>query len=241
MGKFALEIEQLRTPFRQPRVVNLPRWFSGLLVGTAFFLAPGQRLVAQNGSAPVVPPVASSARVVSGQSSYKPVTGTQRVAWLVESTLGTESLGAGLFTAAIGTARDHPVEYGSHWGGYADRYGMRFSGIATSNAMETSVGALWGEDPRYVRDAGKPVYSRIKNVVAMTFVADRRDGHRAPAYARYMAISGSNFLSNTWRADSEATNRGAALRTVWGVVGRMGSNAVAEFWPDIKTRLHSRR
>jgi hypothetical protein len=92
-----------------------------------------------------------------------------------------------------------------------------------------------------VRDAGKPIFSRIKNVVVMTFVADRTDGRRGPAYARYVAISGSNFLSNSWRADSEATDREAALRTVWGFVGRMGSNAVAEFWPDIRPHLHGQK
>jgi hypothetical protein len=26
-----------------------------------------------------------------------------------------------------------------------------------------------------------------------------------PAYARYVAITGNNLVSNTWRADSEAT------------------------------------
>jgi hypothetical protein len=33
-----------------------------------------------------------------------------------------------------------------------------------------------------------------------------------PAYARYIGVSGNNFLSNTWRADSEASLGNASLR-----------------------------
>jgi hypothetical protein len=55
-----------------------------------------------------------------------------------------------------------------------------------------------------------------------------------PAYARYISTPGNNFLSNTWRADSEATNRAAALRTIWGFAGLMGKNAFTEFWPDAR-------
>jgi hypothetical protein len=48
-----------------------------------------------------------------------------------------------------------------------------------------------------------------------------------PAYARYIATSENNFLSDTWRVNSEATNRAAAWRTVSG-----GS-------PDSWARTHS--
>jgi len=37
--------------------------------------------------------------------------------------------------------------------------------------------------------------------------------------------------SNLWRADSE---NDAAQRCAWGITGKMGSNAFAEFWPDVK-------
>ncbi len=99
---------------------------------------------------------------------------------------------------------NRPQEYGPHWEGYGKRYGMRFTGIATGNLMEGSLGALWGEDPRYFRATGQSVKGRIKNVIVMTFVARQDDGTFAPAYARYVGISGNNFLSNTWRADSES-------------------------------------
>ncbi len=67
------------------------------------------------------------------------------------------------------------------------------------------------------------------------------DGSYGPAYARYMAICGNNFLSNTWRVPSEANTHDALLRTAEGFAGRMAQNAFEEFWPDIKERIFHRQ
>lgn len=76
--------------------------------------------------------------------------------------------------------------------------------------------------------------------LAMTFVARNRDGGLMPAYARFIAVPGSNFLSNTWREPSEATPSRAVFRTGLGFLGRMASNAFEEFWPDVRDRFFSR-
>jgi hypothetical protein len=174
-------------------------------------------------------------------TSYQPITGRQRLNWTVKSTVGPLSLAAGAFSAGFGTAMNRPREYGPHWEGYGKRYGMRFTGIATGNLMEASLGALWGEDPRYFRATGQSVKGRIKNVIVMTFVARRAGGDLAPAYARYAGISGNNFISNTWRADSESGVGDACLRTALGFAGRMGGNAFAEFWPTLTKHLFHKK
>ena len=182
---------------------------------------------------------ASSATVSSENKlgSYQPITNSQRVAWFLTSTVGPQSLSAGLFSAGFGTALNRPKEYGPHWDGFGDRYAIRLTGIATGNAMEAGLGALWGEDPRYVRAAGQPFGSRLKNVLRLSIEHYRRDGHLAPAYAFYIATPGNNFLSNTWREKSEATVDDALLRTLWGYLGRVGSNAFQEFWPDVQSHV----
>jgi hypothetical protein len=178
----------------------------------------------------------------NNSTSHEPITGRQRLNWAVKSTVGPVSLAAGLLSAGFGTALNRPREYGPHWEGFGKRYGMRFTGIATGNLMEASVGALWGEDPRYFRATGQPVKGRIKNVIVMTFAARRADGKLAPAYARYVGISGNNFMSNTWRGDSESGVGNACLRTGLGFAGRMGGNAFAEFWPTLTKHLfHKKR
>lgn len=114
---------------------------------------------------------------------------------------------------------------------------MRLTGISTGNAMEAGFGALWGEDPRYFRTTGQSLKGRVKHVVVMTFVARQADGGFAPAYARYIGTVGNNLLSNTWRADSESGLNDAGVRILLGFAGRMGSDAFAEFWPDISKRV----
>jgi hypothetical protein len=69
------------------------------------------------------------------------------------------------------------------------------------------------------------------------FTARRIDGNFEPSYARYLGITGSNFISNTWRIQSEASAQDAVLRSLEGFAGRMGTNAFDEFWTDVKKHL----
>jgi hypothetical protein len=75
----------------------------------------------------------------------------------------------------------------------------------------------------------------------MTFMAQDRDGNSIPAYARFIAIPGSNFLSNAWRAPGDDTASRATIRTGLGFLGRFGDNTFDEFWPDVKQKLFHRR
>ncbi len=168
------------------------------------------------------------------QAPYSPIRPRQRLRWFITNTIGPPHLVGGLFVSSFGTAVNRPKEYGTHWHGFADRYGMRMTGIVTGNAMEASLGYLLQEDPRYFRVPDRPLKTRFGNAVRLTFVARGYSGSFRPAYARYIAISGNNFLSNSWRVQSEANTKDALLRTAEGFAGRMVANTFEEFWPDIK-------
>lgn len=172
---------------------------------------------------------------------YIPITPRQRLRWFVSYTFGPSHLVGGAVIAGATTGFDRPPEYGTHWGGFADRYGMRLTGIVPQNAMEAGLGLALGEDPRYFSARGLPFKARLANVVRLTFVARRVDGSYAPAYARYAAISGSNFLSNSWRPSSEANTQGALVRIGAGFAGRMAVNAFEEFWPSVRDHFFSPR
>ena len=171
-------------------------------------------------------------------SHYKPATTQDKLRWFVSSTVSpSRLLIVGPISAGWGTLRDVPSEYGTHWDGFGKRNGMRLTGVATGNLIEATLGSAWGEDPRYFRLGGGGLGKRAKYVVKTTFLAPDRSGRWRPAYARYIGNVGNNFLSNTWRADSEANTSKAIVRCVWGVLGRMTSDAFAEFWPDIKRKV----
>jgi hypothetical protein len=182
----------------------------------------------------------ATAALVAAQSNpsiTQPITGGGRIEWAIMSTISLPSFGAGLFSSGWGTYQNQPTEYGVSLKGFEKRFGMRLTGVATSNTMEAGLGAIWGEDPRYQREAGQPFGHRVRHVVKMTFMAPNRHGRMVPAYARYAAISGSNVLSNTWRPDSDATANHTMLRIGFGFLGDITSNAFFEFWPDVKDRF----
>ena len=168
---------------------------------------------------------------------YKPITSQQRLEWFTRSTVGGVSLFGGLFSSALGTAVDTPSEYGPHWKGFGKRYGMRLTGISTGNAMEATLGAAWGEDPRYFTAIHSPFGARVKNVVDPTFRAYGPDSQRHLAFARYSATMGNNFLSNSWRAQSEADWQHALVRSAEGFGVRALSNTFREFAPQLWNKL----
>lgn len=174
----------------------------------------------------------------SSSDARLPITGKQRIDWVVKGTIGPESLVGELFSAGTGTLFNRPESYGTHWEGFGNRLAMAAIGNTVSNTMEAGLGAIWGEDPRYVRaDAGAPFGHRLGHAVKLTFLAENRDGGERLAYARFIAIPGSNFLSNTWRVDGDNSVGRATLRTGLGLVGHLGSNIFDEFWPDVQQKV----
>ncbi|MGC2111856.1 MAG: hypothetical protein WA655_20230 [Candidatus Korobacteraceae bacterium] len=173
-------------------------------------------------------------------ADYHPITAEGRLGWFVRSTVGPRSLVAGLFSAGYGTATNRPSEYGTHWVGFGQRYGMRLTGVSTGNAIEAGLGAAWGEDPRYFHTVHAPFGTRVKNIVDLTFRAYQRDGERHPAYARFAATFGNNFLSNTWRVQSEADAQHALIRSAEGFGARALSNAFSEFFPQVWRKVRGK-
>ena len=115
------------------------------LVGVlAFLMAILLSPVAATGQ---VIPAFSMRSTAPNAGSYEPITGRQRTQWFVRSTVGAESLAAGTFSAGFGTARNRPEEYGPHWDGFGKRYAMRFTGVATSHAIEGAAGLIVGRRP----------------------------------------------------------------------------------------------
>lgn len=183
---------------------------------------------------PPLVPAKQSLWLVYAQEPYTTISGKDRVKRAALVTIGPQSLLVGTLLAGIDTAQNTPHEYGPHWDGFAKRYGMRFSGVAASAAMEAGLGAMWGEDPRYVSDPSLAFKGRLRNIFVMTVAARDRDANLRPAYARFIAIGGSNFLSNTWRADSEANTSDALTRIGYGFLAKIAGNAWLEFGPDVK-------
>jgi hypothetical protein len=185
--------------------------------------------------------LAAGAQTVDVTQHYEAITPEQRLAWFAKSSFGLVALAGGLVSAGLDTWQNTPSEYGPHWDGFGKRYGIRVTNNALSSGMEAGVGALWGEDPRYFRKPEAPLGGRVKHVVHSTFFTHDRNGRERLAYARFIAVPATAFISNGWRPESEDDPGDALNRIGTAFANRMAGNAFSEFWPDVRTRLFHHR
>jgi hypothetical protein len=172
---------------------------------------------------------------------YSPITASQRVDWVVKSTLAPTTLLFTAFDAGLGTLRNSPPELGTHVTGFGERYGLHVADRALSTGLEAGVGSLWGEDPRYRRVPEKSFSGRIGNVFRMTVVSHDSSGREMPAYARLIAVPSAAFISNAWKPDSQNSTVDALNRIGFSVATHILANAYLEFWPDVKVRIFHHR
>lgn len=166
--------------------------------------------------------------------TYTPPTGGDRTRWALKSSFGWRSLGVGVFDSAWGTARNSPKEWHGTWEGFGKRLGTRQASVTISNSLEAAVGAIWGEDPRYLRSDRQGFWRRTGYALKTTLLARDRSGKLKPAYARYVGMVGNNFVSNAWRPPSENNWDDALARSGWGILARMSDNLFDEFWRSIR-------
>jgi len=173
--------------------------------------------------------------------AYVPVTGAQRVEWTVVGAVGPKSLSiVGPLAAAWQTGFNQPDEWGRGWSGFGKRYAEREADVAISNTIEAGLGALWGEDPRYIASGRKGIWPRARYALKTSVLAQDRDGHLRPAWARYAGNTLNNVIENAWLPPSQTTAAQTAARSGLGIVTRMGGNLWEEFWPDVARLLRKR-
>lgn len=198
---------------------------SAIAIGFASATAGAQE-EAEAGAAIPAPPVAT------------PITGGQRIKWIVKGTVGPKSLFiVGPLSAGWSTLWNTPEEWGQSWEGFGKRYLQREANVAISNTIEAGLGAIWGEDPRFVPSHRQGIWPRARFAAKTVLLAPRRDGHLAPAYARYASNVFNNVIENTWLPPSVTTPGQTALAAAAGLGGRLAGNLWDEFWPDVWRRL----
>ena len=173
--------------------------------------------------------------------TYAPITGQQRIEWVVDGTVGPRSLAVGVIAMAWQTAWDTPEEWGRSWSGAGKRYLAREADVAISNTLEAGLGALWHEEPRYIPSHRRGVRARTYYAMKTVFLAQRSDGRLAPAWGRYVANTLNNVIENAWLPPSVTTPEQTLIRSADGFLGRLIGNIYEEFWPDAKRLLHRHR
>jgi hypothetical protein len=167
-------------------------------------------------------------------ATYVPITGMQRIDWIVDGTVGRKSLFVvGPLATVWQTAWNNPEEWGRGVDGIAKRYAEREVDVAISNSIEAGVGALWGEEPRYIRSGRKGIWPRARYTMKTVFLTQRRDGSLNLAWGRIAGNTVNNVIENAWLPPSVSTPGQTVWRSALGFLGRLCGNAWEEFWPDV--------
>ena len=171
---------------------------------------------------------------------YVAITPRERIDWIVIGTVGPKSLGIGVFVSTWETAWNTPEEWGRSWSGFGKRYIAREVDVALSNSLEAGVGALWGEEPRYIPSRRHGIWPRARYAMKTVLLTQRRDGHLAPAWGRYVGNTVNNVIENAWLPPSITTPGATAWRCAQGFLGRLSGNLFDEFWPDVRRLVRNR-
>jgi hypothetical protein len=167
------------------------------------------------------------------QGADRPMTGAERIHWIVDGTIGPKSLGVGVFAAAWNTAWNVPEEWGQTWSGAGKRYLEREADVSISNTIEGGLGAIWGERPDYIRSGRAGFRPRLSYALKTVFLAYRPDGHLAPAWGRYAGNTVNNLIENTWLPPS-ATTWG---QTTWRSASGFGTRAIGNVWEEFQPEI----
>jgi hypothetical protein len=173
--------------------------------------------------------------------AYVPISRTGRVEWIVGGTVGPRSLGVGVLAAGLQPGFKLPRDWGWTWHGYGRRYAEREADVAISNTIEAGLGALWGEEPRYISSGRHGVWPRARYALKTVFLAQRPNGQLAPAWGRYAGNVFNNLIENTWLPPGVTTWEKTTLRSADGFFGRAVGNLWDEFWPDVRKRLKRKK
>lgn len=165
-------------------------------------------------------------------ADYTPITPAGRVRWVFKNTFGYRSLTLGIIYSGIQTARNKPEEWGPGWEGFGKRFGTRQATQLIGSSVEASVGALWGEDPRYFHSWRKGFWPRANYAAKMTFFSYRRDGSTGFAYARAIGISAGKAISSTWYPPTDNDWQDTMSRIGISYLGRFLANLWYEFTPE---------
>jgi hypothetical protein len=146
-------------------------------------------------------------------------------------------VGAGA-SAAVGTARNSPHEWGRGAAGMGKRFGSSLGQHAIKEGIEYGVGHALHENLHYQRSNKHGTLPRMAYAVKRTFIVPKtnRRGKKTVAGGRIAGNVGAGVISRAWQPAS-AGGLGAGLATGGiGLGADVGVNMAREFWP----RQHQR-
>jgi hypothetical protein len=159
-----------------------------------------------------------------------------RLEWWLNTSFGPSRLAARAFNAGFSTLAGGSPTIDRSFTGFGERLAVRAMNVAASRGVEASLGAFWGENPRYFRKgSGAPAGARIWHAFYSSAYAPRDDGRYHFAWARLGGAVAGQYLSNPLRPSADRHWDQTLSRAGFSFGTRACGNLASEFLPDLKS------
>lgn len=146
---------------------------------------------------------------------------------------------AGISAITIGI--DSHTAYGPGLKGFGKSAGISLLQDATGQFFGVfAIPALVHQDPRYYRMPRASVTRRIFYSISRTFAARSDDGRTMPNYGTLLTYPINAELSNLYVPGIHSNGQSTVARIVTGLATDPANNLLAEFLPDVASRVHVR-
>jgi hypothetical protein len=133
---------------------------------------------------------------------------------------------------------DSPKEWGQGGAAYGHRLASVAGTTAIHGALAFGLDTALHQDPRYYRSGGTGFWRRSTHALRGTILTRTDAGGETFSTWRIGSAYGSAFLSDTWYPQRlDRARLGFSQGTLTLGLG-LASNLGAEFWPDIRKKLH---
>jgi hypothetical protein len=134
---------------------------------------------------------------------------------------------------------DHP-DFGEGVSGFARYYGTSTADQVIGNMLtEGFMAVAFHEDPRYFRRSHGPKWGRLGYALTRVLVCKTDHGNPTFNFAEVVGNSMGASISNLYYADQRGLSP-TMTRAGTQIATDALSNAIKEFWPDVKRHLHHR-
>jgi hypothetical protein len=198
------------------------------IVSLVPYLAEGQppgdsRSSSGTASRVVLPPTAPL--------TYVPLTQQQRLHAYLTQLVGPGALVESAASAGINQWRNTPGEWKQGSAAYGYRYASSFGIHVVNLSVQTGVGALLGEDNRYIRSSDSAFGRRLKYALLSTVAAHSRTGSRRVSISNISAFTAAAFVSRTWQPPSTSHVTDAMQNIGVSLGVSAAANVAREFLP----------
>jgi hypothetical protein len=177
-------------------------------------------------------------RPVKVQSTLEPLTFAVRWHTYEHSFLSPEADIGPILGAAFNQAIDYPRGWGHTSGAFGRRVGSLYGQDIISRTIRFGVATVDREDPRFYPSNETGLWKRTKHAILETIMSKTPGGGEMPAFSRFAGLYGSAAIANTWEPKGNTGVGHIVENGSIALAGSVGWHIFAEFWPDIRNRLH---